>query len=84
MHSKIYERHNQENVIGFVNYFVEKFPFCIHTTRTRHGHEFKAEFRRHVTHLCISPLYFESTLNLFGGLVQLFPLRFLIITGREF
>lgn len=41
---KVYERHNQENAIDFVNYFVGKLPFRIHTIRTGHGHELQAKF----------------------------------------
>jgi transposase-like protein len=31
---KIYPRHNQANACDFVDYFIEKFPFRIHTIRT--------------------------------------------------
>lgn len=47
---KIYERHNQENAVDFVNYVVKKFPFCIHTIRTDNGHEFQSKFHWHLWH----------------------------------
>ena len=54
---KIYERHNHENAISFVNYFVGKFPFRIHTIRTDHGHEFQSKFHWHVADLGINHTY---------------------------
>jgi len=45
---KIYQRHNQENAIEFVDYVSQKFPFRIHTIRTDRGHEWQAKFHWHV------------------------------------
>jgi transposase InsO family protein len=45
---KIYNRHTQKNVIDFIDYVIEKFPFRIHTIRTDRGHEFQALFHWHV------------------------------------
>lgn len=41
---KIYQYHNQQSAIYFVDYDIEKFPFRIHTIRTDRGHEFQAQF----------------------------------------
>ena len=45
---KIYEKHNQECAIDFLNYVVGKFPFRIHTIQTDNGHEFQSKFNWHV------------------------------------
>ena len=45
---KIYEKHNQEYAIDFIDYVVEKFPFRIHTIQTDNGHEFQSKFNWHV------------------------------------
>lgn len=45
---KIYVRHNQQNAIDFVDYFIDKFPFRIHTIRTDRGHEFQSKFHWYV------------------------------------
>lgn len=37
---KIYNKHNQQNSIDFVNYVIKKFPFRIKMIRTDNGHEF--------------------------------------------
>lgn len=41
---KVYEKHNQECAIDFINYVAEKFPFRIHTIQTDNGHEFQSKF----------------------------------------
>lgn len=40
---KVYRHYNQQNAINFIDYVIEKFPFCIHTIRTNHCHEFRAK-----------------------------------------
>ncbi len=45
---KIYQKHNQESAIIFIDYVLDKFPFRIHTVRTDRGHEFQAKFHWHV------------------------------------
>jgi hypothetical protein len=45
---KVYQYHNQQSAIHFVDYVIEKFPFRIHTIRTDRGHEFQAQFHWHV------------------------------------
>jgi len=41
---KVYDRHNQQNAIDFVDYVVDKFPFRIHTVQTDNGHKFQSKF----------------------------------------
>jgi len=67
---KVYERHNQENSISFVNYFVGKFPFRIHTIRTDHGHEFQARFHWHVEDLGINHTYIRVRTPRLNGKVE--------------
>jgi transposase InsO family protein len=45
---RIYQKHNQANAIGFVNYVIEKFFFRIYTIRTDREHEFQAQFQWHI------------------------------------
>jgi transposase InsO family protein len=67
---KIYEQHNQENAISFVNYFIAKFPFCIHTIRTDGGHEFQAKFHWHVEDLGINHTYIRVPTPRLNGRVE--------------
>ncbi len=48
---KVYEKHNQNSSIDFVNYVIEKFPFRINTIQTDNGHEFQSRFHWHVQDL---------------------------------
>jgi len=57
---KVYDKHNQQGSIDFLNYVVDKFPFRIHTIQTDNGHEFQSKFNWHVqdkgmTHRFIKP-----------------------------
>lgn len=45
---QVYEKHNQESSISFLNYVINKFPFRIHTIQTDNGHEFQSKFNWHV------------------------------------
>ncbi len=54
---KIYNKHNQENAIKFMDYVTDKFPFRIHTIRTDRGHEFQAQFHWHVEDRRIRHVY---------------------------
>ncbi|CNB15778.1 transposase-like protein [Yersinia ruckeri] len=64
---KIYERHNQANVIDFIDYVVNKFPFRIKTIRTDNGHEFQVKFNWHVHELGMEHVYIKpATLRLNG------------------
>jgi transposase InsO family protein len=67
---KVYERHNQENAISFVNYFVGKFPFRIHTIRADHGHEFQSKFHWHVEDLGINHTYIRVRTPRLNGKVE--------------
>lgn len=48
---KIYDKHNQQCAIDFINHVVSKFPFRIHTIQTDNGHEFQSKFHWHVEDL---------------------------------
>ncbi|MBI1802900.1 MAG: IS481 family transposase [Ignavibacteriae bacterium] len=67
---KIYARHNQERAIAFVDYFIEKFPFRIHTIRTDHGHEFQAQFHWHVEDKGIRHVYIKPRTPQLNGKVE--------------
>ena len=41
---KVYQKHNQENAIDFLDYVIKTFPFRIKMIRTDNGHEFQARF----------------------------------------
>ena len=48
---KIYDKHNQDCAIDFVDYVIAKFPFRINTIQTDNGHEFQSKFHWHVQDL---------------------------------
>jgi transposase len=48
---KIYDKHNQDYAINFVDYVIAKFPFRINTIQTDNGHEFQSKFHWHVQDL---------------------------------
>ena len=57
---KVYKKHNLENAIDLVDYFIKKFPFRIKMIRTDNGHEFQARFHWHcidsgIEHVYIKP-----------------------------
>ena len=56
---RIYERHNQQSAIDFIDYVVERFPFRIHTIRTDNGHEWQAQFHWHVEDLGMRHVYIK-------------------------
>lgn len=45
---KVYEKHNQNSSIDFLNYVIERFPFRINLIQTDNGHEFQSKFHWHV------------------------------------
>ena len=45
---KIYDKHNQDCAIDFIDYVIAKFPFRINTIQTDNGHEFQSKFHWHV------------------------------------
>ena len=67
---KIYPRHNQANACDFVDYFIEKFPFRIHTIRTDRGHEFQAKFHWHVEDKGIRHVYIKPRSPQLNGKVE--------------
>ena len=67
---KIYPRHNQANACDFVDYFIEKFPFRIHTVRTDRGHEFQAKFHWHVEDKGIRHVYIKPRSPQLNGKVE--------------
>ena len=63
----IYEKHNQNCAIDFIDDVVEKFPFRIKTIRTDNGHEFQAKFNWHDQELGMEHVYIKpATLRLNG------------------
>ena len=67
---KIYKRHTQKNAIDFVDYFIDKFPFRIHTVRTDRGHEFQAQFHWHVEDKGIKHTYIKPRSPQLNGKVE--------------
>jgi transposase InsO family protein len=48
---KIYDKHNQDCSIDFIDHVIKKFPFRINTIQTDNGHEFQSKFHWHVQDL---------------------------------
>jgi transposase InsO family protein len=67
---KIYDRHNQQNAIDFVDYVVEKFPFRIHTVQTDNGHEFQSKFHWHLNDIGINHRYIKPRTPKHNGKVE--------------
>jgi len=67
---KIYPRHNQVNVIKFIDYVIDKFPFRIHTIRTDRGHEFQAQFHWHVEDKGMRHVYIKPRSPQLNGKVE--------------
>ena len=67
---KICKRHTQANAIDFIDQVVERFPFCIHTVRTDHGHEFQAKLHWHVEDLSIRHVYIKPRTPRINGKVE--------------
>ncbi len=67
---KVYQLHNQQNAIAFIDYVIEKFPFRIHTVRTDRGHEFQAQFHWHVEDKGIRHVYIKPRSPHFNGKVE--------------
>lgn len=57
---KVYERHNQQNAIDFIDCVVQKFPFRIHTIQTDNGHEFQSKFNWHVKDLGMNHIFIQA------------------------
>lgn len=67
---RIYERHNQENAIDFIDHVVSRFPFRIDTIRTDRGHEFQAKFHWHVEDLGMRHVYIKPRSPNLNGKVE--------------
>jgi transposase InsO family protein len=67
---KVYQCHNQQSAIHFVDYVIEKFPFRIHTIRTDRGHEFQAQFHWHVEDKGIRHVYIKPRSPQLNGKVE--------------
>jgi len=67
---RIYERHNQESAVDFLDYVVERFPFRIDTIRTDNGHEWQAQFHWHVEELGIHHVYIKPRSPNLNGKVE--------------
>lgn len=67
---KVYQLHNQQNAIAFIDYVIEKFPFRIHTVRTDRGHEFQAQFHWHVEDKGIRHVYIKPRSPQLNGKVE--------------
>jgi transposase InsO family protein len=51
-------------------YVIEKFPFRIHTIRTDRGHEFQAQFHRHVEDKGMRHVYIKPRSPQLNGKVE--------------
>jgi transposase InsO family protein len=67
---KVYNKHNQNNAIDFVNYVIEKFPFRIKMIRTDNGHEFQARFHWHCIEKGIEHVYIKPGSPNLNGKVE--------------
>ena len=67
---RMYQRHNQQSAIDFIDYVIEKFPFRIHTIRTDRGHEFQARFHWHVEDKGIRHVYIKPRSPQLNGKVE--------------
>ena len=67
---QIYEKHNQDSAIKFIDYVIEKFPFRIAMIRTDRGHEFQARFHFHVEDLGIQHVYIKPRSPQLNGKVE--------------
>lgn len=67
---KIYEKHNQECAIDFVNYVIDKFPFRINTIQTDNGHEFQSKFHWHVQDLGMRHRFIKAGTPQLNGKVE--------------
>lgn len=67
---KIYESHNQNSSIDFINYVVEKFPFRINTIQTDNGHEFQSKFHWHIQDLGMRHRFIKAGTPQLNGKVE--------------
>lgn len=67
---RIYDKHHQSCAIDFVDYFLSKFPFRVHTIQTDNGHEFQAKFHWHCEDLGIQHVYIKPGKPNLNGKVE--------------
>jgi transposase InsO family protein len=67
---KIYQKHNQNSSIDFLNYVVDKFPFRIKMIRTDNGHEFQTMFHWHAAELGLIHAYIRPASPYLNGKVE--------------
>lgn len=67
---QIYDRHNQQTAIRFIDHVIARFPFRIHTVRTDNGHEFQALFHWHLADLGIGHIYIKPRTPRLNGKVE--------------
>lgn len=67
---RIYDKHHQSCAIDFVDYFLSKFPFRVHTIQTDNGHEFQAKFHWHCEDLGIRHVYIKPGKPNLNGKVE--------------
>lgn len=67
---RVYDRHNQNNAIDFMEYVLERFPFRIHTVRTDRGHEFQSQFPWHVEDKGMRHVYIKPRSPRLNGKVE--------------
>ena len=67
---QIYEKHNQDCAIKFIDYVIERFPFRLSMVRTDRGHEFQARFHFHIEDLGIQHVYIKPRSPQLNGKVE--------------
>lgn len=67
---KIYDKHNQNSSIEFINYVRDKFPFRINTIQTDNGHEFQSKFHWHVQDLGMRHRFIKAGTPQLNGKVE--------------
>ncbi|TMU50418.1 transposase family protein [Flagellimonas algicola] len=67
---KVYDRHNQDNAIHFLDYVIKKFPFRIKVVRTDNGHEFQTRFHWHCLDQGVEHVYIKPASPRLNGKVE--------------
>ena len=67
---KIYEKHNQDSSIHFIDHVIKEVPFRIKQVRTDNGHEFQYNFHQHLFDLGIEHVYIKPASPHLNGRVE--------------
>lgn len=67
---KVYNKHNQNSAIDFLEYVIKKFPFRIKIVRTDNGHEFQARFHWYCQDKGIEHVYIKPGTPRLNGKVE--------------